>query len=164
MAGVMTGLGAVYILSLVAFCVCGFVCGWCTLKHKEFIQHTVTSYKAERQAYMMHPPPRHPAPVYEDTKLQPDESDSELHLVNAASHESEQQAYSTTLKCPTLVYENVSPVHGEAKSEQQAYSKCPTLAYENVSPLHGEAKTSTIEIQLQDLEMKKNVAYGPVRD
>ena len=137
---VVTGSGIVYLLSLAIFCVCGFLCGRCALKHKESTQYTVASYKAERQ---VHPPPRYPAPVYENTQpakaKTEDESDSELHHVNvdATSCKSEQQACSTTLKLPAIAYENVLPVCGEAKK-------------------------NVIEIQLQDLEMKKNVAYGPV--
>ena len=127
-----------YILSLALSCVCGFLYGRRTLKHKESTQHTVASHKAKRQ---VHPPPRYPAPVYED--IQPakakteDGSDSELHHVDATLCESEQQVCSTTMKHPAVANENVLPVCGEAKK--------------NVT-----------EIQLQDLEMKKNAAYGPV--
>ena len=137
LAIVVTGSAAVYILSLAVFCVCGILCGCCTLKHKESVQRPVALHKAERQ---VHPPPRYPAPVYEDTKLQPekakreDEPGSELQLINATT---ENQAYSTTLKSSAPIYEGVLPGRGEVKK-------------------------NVIEIQLEDLEMKENVAYGPV--
>ena len=123
-----------YILSLAIFCVCGFLCGRCALKRKESTQleFTVASHKAERQ---IHPPPRYPAPVYKDVQpAKANESGSELHLADATSHKSEQQAYSTMLKCPSPVYEDVLPVCGEAKK--------------NVT-----------EIQLGDLEMKENFFF-----
>ena len=48
------------------------------------------------------------------------------------------KAYSTSLKCPTSIYEYVLPVGG------------------------GEKMKVTEQIELQDLEMKRNDAYGPV--
>ena len=132
--------GIVYILSLAVFCVCGYLCGRSALKHKES-HHTAASHNANRQVY---PPP---APVYEDTIMQPtkanikvdNDPDHKHHLDDATSHETEQPVYSTV----------TSP-------------RCSTPVYEDVLPVRREAKKKVTEIKLQDLEMEENVAYGPV--
>ena len=94
----------------------------------------------------MHPqPPRHPAPVYEHTE-QPsratpkfnDASQCNLNVNTATSGKAEQEHTPVGHPTPAPVYEDVVPVH------------------------QGEAKKNATEIQLQDLEMKKNVAYDPV--
>ena len=135
-------LGIVYILSLAVFCVCGFLCSRCTLKHKE-CHHTAATRNADRQ---INPPPRYPAPVYEDTKLQPakakiikvdDEPDHKHHQDEAMSCKTVQQVYSTSPKCLAPVYEDVLHVRGEARKK-------------------------VTDVELQDLEIEQNVAYGPV--
>ena len=118
---VVTRSGIAYLLRLAIFCVCGFLdlCGRCALKHKESAQleYTVASHKAERHV-QVHAPPRYPAPVYEDAQpAKANKSNYELHLADATSHKSEQQAYSTALKSPAPVYEDVLPVRGERGGE-----------------------------------------------
>ena len=51
------------------------------------------------------------------------------------------------------------------KAEQQAYltdssPRCSAPVYDNVLPVRREAKKNVAEIELQDLEMEENVAYG----
>ena len=147
---VVTASGIVYLLSLAVFCVCGFLCGRCTLKHKESRrQNSDTAASCNAETDKVHSPPRYPAPVYEDTKLrlakvktddESPESDSKHHLDDAMPHKSEQkEVYSSSPKHQILaaVYEDVIPsaVCGAGR------------------------KKHVVEIEL---EMKENIAYGPV--
>ena len=59
-------------------------------------------------------------------------------MISMLLNMSKNKAYSTSLKSPTPIYEDVLPVGGDEK------------------------KNVTEQIELQDLEMKRNDAYGPV--
>ena len=146
----VTASGTVYLLSLAVFCVCGVLCGRCTLKHKECqCQHssTAASCNTDRQ---VHSPPRYPAPIYEDTKLP-------LHVkakIDEESPDSDSKHHQDdTILCKT--------------EQQEIYSISPKhLApiYEDVMPSavcgHGAGRKKNVaEIEL---EMKENIAYGPV--
>ena len=72
-----------------------------------------------------------------------DGSDHKCHLddIDATGKPlsmSKNKAYLTSLKCPAPLYEDVLPVSG------------------------GEKMKVTEQIEIQDLEMKRNDAYGPV--
>ena len=141
----MVAAGTVYLLSLAVLCVCRFLYGRCSLKHKECrLQNsdTAAEYGTDRQVYS---PPRYPAPIYEDTKLplhvkaktdeESLESDSKHHQDDAMPYKSEQQeVYST------------SPMH-------------LAPVYEDVMPSGAGRKKNVVEVEL---EMKENIAYGPV--
>ena len=125
--------GTVYILSLAIFCVCGFICGRCIHKYKE-TRNFATSHNANKR---VHPPPTHPAPAYED--VQPSKAkmdDKSEHNINldSTSSKAEQPAHPPSVEHPAPVYEDVLPVR--RKTNKNVIGK-----------------------QLQDLEMKENVAY-----
>ena len=89
----------------------------------------------------------YPAPVYEQVlpmrAKADDGSDHKCHLDDIDATEkplntSKNKPYSISLKSPTPVYEDVLPVSGREKMKV------------------------TEQIELQDLEMKRNDAYGPV--
>ena len=126
---------------------CGFLCGYCSLKHKECRhQHSGTAALCSADG-QPHPPPRDPAPDYEDTKLQPsipalivlyeqvqpitaktvdNVSDHKCHLDDIAAtakplNMSENKAYSTSdsliMICPAPIYEDILQEDGGEEME-----------------------------------------------
>ena len=141
-----------YVLSVLVFCLLGFIlCGWCCRKQRQPQNSAQVSrhiHKANTLINIHPPAPMYPAPVYEQVlpmrAKADDGSDHERHLpddidaTGKALNMSKNKAYSTSLKSPTPIYEDVLPVGG------------------------GEKKNVTEQMELQDLEMKRNDAYGPV--
>ena len=141
-----------YLLSVLVFCLLGFICGWCCRKQrqpKNLAQVSRHTHRAKTLTNTHPPAPMYPAPVYEQVlpmraKVD-DGSDHKCHLddIDATAKPlsmSKNKAYSTSLKCMCLatLYEDVLLVGG------------------------GEKMKVTEQIELQDLEMKRNDAYGPV--
>ena len=127
-----------YILSIIVFYLLWYLCGWCCQKQK-LSQNTAQVSRACKANRQIYPPPLHPSPVYEQvqpTRAKKDDGCEHL-LDDVMPHDmSENQAYSTSPKCPAPVYEDVLSVHGEARK--------------------------IAEIELKDLKMKDNVSYGPM--
>lgn len=141
-----------YLLSVLVFCLLGFICGWCCRKQRQLQNLAQVSRHTHRAKTLTntHPPaPMYPAPVYEQVlPMRAEVDDGSDH--KCACHlddidttakplsMSKNKAYSTSLKNPTPIYEDVLPVGG------------------------GEKMKVTEQIELQDLKMKRNDAYGPV--
>ena len=135
----VTVSGIVYILSLAIFCVCGFLCGHYTRKPKQS-QNFATSHNANKQ---VHPPPTHPAPVYEDVRpskaKMDNKSERNINLDSTTSRKAEQPAHPPSVGHPAPVYEDL-----------------------DVLPVRRKTNKNVIGKQLQDLETKENVAYCPI--
>ena len=124
-----------YILSILVFCLLGYLCGWCCQKQRQS-QNTAQVSRACKANRQIHPAPLHPSPLYEQMQPMRAKTDDGSEHHATPRDMSENQAYSTSPKCPAPVYEDVLPVPEESRK--------------------------ITETELQELEMKENVAYGPV--
>ena len=111
-----------YILSILVFCLLGFICGWCCRKQRQPQNSAQVSrhiHKANTLINIHPPAPMYPAPVYEQVLPRRTKADNgsdhkghldDIDVTGKPLSMSKNKAYLTSLKHPTPVYEDVLPV------------------------------------------------------